>query len=150
VLAISDVLQHFVRVLEPFAEVALVASDVLPRNADEACEEDETRVANIAVVIIRVQIAEDRVRNEIALSVRDLVLREAVDVAVDRVEEVDAVPLLLIPAPKVCQVGGRGQLRRSRAFRSGIAASGWGRLTARVAARVVRVGRAYRGRDRQR
>lgn len=133
--------REFGSVLEALLQVVLVTRDVLPRHANDAGEEDQARVADARVVVLRIEVREDRVVHDVPVTIGNSGVRERLDVAVDRVEEVDTEALLLIPAAQVDVVFRVAQERRARSaigiFAGGIVRTTTGTLTTRLAARIV-------------
>ena len=142
---------HFAVGVEPVDEVGLAirvfAGDVLPRHADDAGDEDEARVTNVAVVVLRVEVGEQRVRYEVAVTVLHRLTGQAIDVTLDRLKKIDAEAVLLVPAAKIDLVlFGRERILLAVhvlvALVLGCIAACTRALPTRTAARAVRIHRA--------
>jgi hypothetical protein len=68
---------QFRSVLETLLQVGLVTRDVLPRHTDDTGEEDQAGVANARVVVLRIEVREDRVRNDVTVAIRIEALEKA-------------------------------------------------------------------------
>jgi hypothetical protein len=121
-----------------------IAGEVLPRDTDDAEEEDEAGVADRAA---RAHLGEEGVLHEIALAVRDGGRGEGVSITLDGIEEIDAEAALLVEATEVdvvVEVGERG--RAFAAWIEGAVARG---LSTGLAARVAGAFRALGARARE-
>jgi hypothetical protein len=140
-------------IFEALLQVVLVTRDVLPGHTDDTGEEDQAVVADARVVVLRIEVREDRVGHEVTGAIRYRGVRERLDVAVGRIEEVDAETTLLIPATQVDVVFGIRQKRRSRTavriFAGRIFWTTSSALTARLAARIVGILGAFLTSSRQ-
>jgi hypothetical protein len=99
----------------------------------------------------RVEVGEDRIRDELSLPVRDLHRREPVRIAIDGIEEINTEAALLLEAAKVRRILGVGEDLGLpvRVDAGGIGRAGAGGLGARSAAWIVRVDAALLPRSRQ-